>query len=125
MTLQPWPHIGDEALASYKVFDVRRATRRSPRTGAERGFFLLDTPDWVNIVALTERDELIMVRQYRHGTREFSLEIPGGLIDAGECHPEQAAARMRELCSPIPPVKTSASQRPSAATYAPTYFLTR
>jgi 8-oxo-dGTP pyrophosphatase MutT (NUDIX family) len=95
MTLRPWEHLGEESLLRYKVFDVVKARRRSPRTGVDIGFFLVRTPDWVNVVAFTAAEELILVRQYRHGTREFSLEIPGGLVDAHE--PDPAAAAAREL----------------------------
>lgn len=95
MTPQPWQELGDESLVRYKVFDVVKARRRSPRTGIDIGFFLVRTPDWVNVVALTTDDELVLVRQYRHGTRELSLEIPGGLIDPHET--DAAAAAAREL----------------------------
>lgn len=95
MTLRDWEQIGEESLVRYKVFDVVKARRRSPRTGVDIGFFLVRTPDWVNVVALTEDDEMLLVRQFRHGTRETSLEIPGGLIDPHETDP--AAAARREL----------------------------
>jgi ADP-ribose pyrophosphatase len=93
MTLRDWDELGEERLALYKVFDVVKARRRSPRTGLDIGFFLVRTPDWVNVVALTGRDELVLVRQYRHGTKRVSLEIPGGIIDPHEREPMQAAAR--------------------------------
>lgn len=93
MTLRDWEHLGEESLVHYKVFDVVKARRRSPRTGLDLGFFLIRTPDWVNVVALTTRDELLLVRQFRHGTRELSLEIPGGLIDPHEDDPADAARR--------------------------------
>jgi 8-oxo-dGTP pyrophosphatase MutT (NUDIX family) len=93
MTLRDWEHVGEERLCRYKVFDVVKARRRSPRTGGEIGFFLVRTPDWVNVVAFTEHDELILVRQFRHGTERVSLEIPGGLVDPHEQDPVEAAAR--------------------------------
>lgn len=95
MALRDWEHLGEEPLVRYKVFDVHKARRRSPRTGLDIGFFLVRTPDWVNVVALTEAEELVLVQQYRHGTQEMSLEIPGGLIDPHERDP--AAAARREL----------------------------
>jgi 8-oxo-dGTP pyrophosphatase MutT (NUDIX family) len=95
MTLRAWERLGEESLVRYKVFDVVKARRRSPRTGVDIGFFLVRTPDWVNVVAFTADQELILVRQYRHGTDEFSLEIPGGLVDPHE--PDPAAAAAREL----------------------------
>lgn len=93
MTLRDWEHLNEVPLVRYKVFDVHKAVRRSPRTGVDIGFFLVRTPDWVNVVAITTAEELVLVRQYRHGTRTFSLEIPGGLIDAHEDDPALAAVR--------------------------------
>lgn len=93
MTLRDWQRLGDEILARYKVFTVRRSRRRSPRTGADIGFFLIDTADWVNVVAITARDELVLVKQFRHGSERVSLEVPGGLIDPHDGDPAAAAAR--------------------------------
>ena len=56
-------------------------------------FFLLDYPDWTNVVAVTDDDEIVMVRQYRHGVGRELLEIPGGVIDATDASPEAAARR--------------------------------
>lgn len=93
MTISDWERLGDETLMNYKVFRARRSRRRSPRTGQEIGFFLLDTPDWVNILPLTPDGQIVMIRQFRHGTDRVSLEIPGGLVDPHEKDPLEAAAR--------------------------------
>lgn len=93
MTPQPWEKLGDDTLARHLVFHVRRSRQRSPRTGVEIPFFLIDTADWVNIVPITTEGELLFVRQYRHGSERVSLELPGGLIDPGETDPLQAAKR--------------------------------
>ncbi|MBM4061713.1 MAG: NUDIX hydrolase [Planctomycetes bacterium] len=93
MTIRNWERLGDEVLARYKVFEVRKSRRRSPRTGADIGFFLIDTKDWVNVVALTPQQEIVLVRQFRHGSEKVSLEIPGGIVDAHETDPAAAAAR--------------------------------
>jgi 8-oxo-dGTP pyrophosphatase MutT (NUDIX family) len=66
----------------------------SPRTGDPHPFYRIESPAWVNVVALTDQDELVMVRQWRHGARAVTLEIPGGLVDPGET---PAAAAAREL----------------------------
>jgi ADP-ribose pyrophosphatase len=47
-------------------------------------YYVLEYPDWANAVALTEDNKIIMVRQYRHAAGVISLEIPGGVIEAGE-----------------------------------------
>jgi ADP-ribose pyrophosphatase len=66
----------------------------SPSTGDSHPFYRIESPAWVNVVALTERDELVMVRQWRQGLRAVTLEIPGGLVDPGET---PAVAGAREL----------------------------
>jgi 8-oxo-dGTP pyrophosphatase MutT (NUDIX family) len=90
----PWRVLADDHLQHCKVFDVHRATMESPRTGDPHPFYRIESPAWVNVVALTDQDELVMVRQWRHGARAVTLEIPGGLVDPGET---PAAAAAREL----------------------------
>lgn len=55
-------------------------------------FYLLDFPDWAQVVALTSDDRIVLVRQYRHGIGRVTLELPGGIVDPGET-PLEAAAR--------------------------------
>jgi len=57
-------------------------------------YYVLEYPNWVNAVALTEDNKIIMVKQYRHAANIVSLEIPGGVIDGDE---EPAFAMRREL----------------------------
>ncbi len=89
----PWPTLATEWLADYRVFRVRRIVRRSPRTGREHDFYVLDTPGWVQIVALTPDQQLILVEQFRHGTEAVELEVPGGVMDAADPSPEATAVR--------------------------------
>lgn len=93
MTPRPWHKLGDETLARHLVFHVRRSRQRSPRTDAVIPFFLVDTADWVNILPITVDDEVVFVRQWRHGSERVSLELPGGMIDPGELEPRDAAVR--------------------------------
>jgi len=74
------------------IFDLHRHQRTHPER-PPHDFFVLDVPDWVNIVPLTSKDEVIMVRQFRHGIEGFTLEIPGGMIDPDDRHPRAAARR--------------------------------
>jgi ADP-ribose pyrophosphatase len=57
-------------------------------------YYVLEYPNWVNAVAITEDNKVLMVRQYRHAAGIVSLEIPGGVIDGDE---EPQAAMLREL----------------------------
>jgi 8-oxo-dGTP pyrophosphatase MutT (NUDIX family) len=88
-----WTVLETEKLNSLRLFDIYRERKRSPRTGAEHDFFVLEGVDWCNIVPLTDAGEVVMVRQYRHGTREVTLEIPGGMVDAEDPSPLEAARR--------------------------------
>lgn len=89
---RPWRILREEHLQHCRVFDVHVATMESPHTGSAHPFYRIESPAWVNVVALTPQDELVMVRQFRHGSRIVTLEIPGGIVDPGES-PETAAAR--------------------------------
>ena len=91
-TPQPWEVVETKELQQCKVFAVSRSMARSPLTGEIHPFFRIDAGDWVNVVPITADDELVLVRQYRHGSREITLEIPGGIVDPGEA-PAEAAAR--------------------------------
>jgi len=87
-----WRALETEALQDCAVFRVSRTLTESPNTGERHSFFRIDSADWVNVVPVTSAGEIVMVRQYRHGLREVTLEIPGGMVDAGEA-PADAAAR--------------------------------
>ncbi len=76
------------------MFDVSRSFTQSPRDGRVHAFYRIDAADWVNVVPLTAQGEIVMVRQFRHGLRRNTLEIPGGIVDPGE---EPGAAALREL----------------------------
>ena len=90
--IKPWPCIRSQPGGSFRVFSVRTDTAISPRTGREHDFHIIESREWVNIIPLTSDHRVVMVRQYRHGSRTVTLEIPGGLVDPGET-PEAAASR--------------------------------
>jgi 8-oxo-dGTP pyrophosphatase MutT (NUDIX family) len=87
-----WRRRSSEIIADCRVFQVRRDLSISPHKGSEHDFFVLESSDWINIIPLTANNEVVMIEQYRHGSEEVTLEIPGGMVDAGES-PQDAAAR--------------------------------
>ncbi|MFH2006299.1 MAG: NUDIX hydrolase [bacterium] len=91
--LKTWPALHTEKISENRVFSLIRRRARSPRTGLDHDFFLLTTPTWINIVPITRSGELVLVRQYRQGVEDFTLEIPGGMMDPRDGAPEDAAAR--------------------------------
>jgi ADP-ribose pyrophosphatase len=89
-----WHRLRSEPHAETRIFDVVRAIYQHPAREREQSFFVINAPDWVNVVALTPEHHLVLVRQFRYGTDDFSLEVPGGVIDPGE---DPVAAGVREL----------------------------
>ena len=81
-----------------RVLSVWEAASRSPR-GDSHVFTVFDAADWAIIVPVMETQrgrEFVMVRQWRHGSRELSLEFPGGVFEPGENALEAAARELRE-----------------------------
>ena len=91
-----WQRKRSEQLADCRVFQVRRDVSANPRDGFEHNFYVIEAPDWINIIPLTVNDEVVMIEQYRPGTDEITMEIPGGLVDEGESPREAAAREMLE-----------------------------
>jgi len=89
-TVETWETIESKEIADCRVFKVREDTARNgDRTGK---FYVIENPDWVNVIAVTKNSEVVLIEQFRHGTGEVILEIPGGMMDDGE-NSEQAARR--------------------------------
>lgn len=91
--IRPWKQTGTKPLGDFRIFTVRSDRKVSPRTQAEHDFFVIDCANWVNVVAVTPEQELVMVEQYRHGSNTVELEIPGGMIDRQDASPVAAGAR--------------------------------
>jgi 8-oxo-dGTP pyrophosphatase MutT (NUDIX family) len=88
-----WHELSRRTVFQCRIFDVETSRARSPVDASEHEFFRVLCQDWVQIVPVTPADEVVMVRQYRHGSSSLTLEIPGGLVDDGE---SPAAAALRE-----------------------------
>lgn len=93
--IKPWKKVGSTPIGDFRIFKLRSDRSISPRTGKEHDFFVLDCPGWVNVIAVTPDQNLVMVDQFRHGSNTVELEIPGGVMDAGETDP--VATGVREL----------------------------
>jgi ADP-ribose pyrophosphatase len=91
--IQPWPKISSKPLGDFRIFSVRSVTKRSPRTGLDHEFFVIDSVNWVNVIALTPNRQMVLVEQYRQATDTVELEIPGGMIDPADNSPEAAGGR--------------------------------
>ena len=92
MSPKPWEIVSSTKDRSYRVFNLRTDLAISPRTGKEHHFFIIESTPWVNVIPLTPQNEVVLVKQYRHGTQNVTLEIPGGLVETSDS-PEGAAKR--------------------------------
>lgn len=91
--LDPWREVSRETVADGRIFTLDRTIAVSPVDGEPRPFHRIESVDWVQILPITADDEAVLVRQYRHGAQRITLEMPGGLVDAGE---DPATAALRE-----------------------------
>lgn len=88
---------GYKVLSSKYLFrrpwlTVREDSLRLPDGRINPEYYILEYPDWVNIIAITKEGDFVMERQYRHGIRATFYEIPAGVIEKGES-PLDAAKR--------------------------------
>jgi ADP-ribose pyrophosphatase len=93
--IRPWLKTGSKRLGDFRVFNLRADRKISPRTGEAHEFVVLECPDWVNVIALTPDNQLVMLEQFRHGSDTVELEIPGGVMDPHDISP--VATAIREL----------------------------
>ena len=90
---RPWTIEEKQELLTTSIYTVTARLATSPRTGLRHQFVVLEAPEWVNVVPLTTDGKVVLVEQYRQGTGELTLEIPGGMVDPCDASPTQAARR--------------------------------
>lgn len=86
---------GLETVHDWGYSRLVRRTVESP--GGERfARTYVDSPGAVGVVALTERDEIVLVNQYRAPVDGYVLEIPAGMRDVDDEPPMETARRELE-----------------------------
>lgn len=90
---RPWKVLKSENILHIGPWlNVRQETVQLPSGAEIPTWFVLEFPDWINVIAITDDGQIIMEDQYRHGLGVTHFEIPAGVIDPGET-PLQAAQR--------------------------------
>lgn len=89
---RPWELIRSEQGPNLVIFQTRYDWVKNPRNARSLKAVILETADWVNIVAITPENKIVIVKQFRFGAAKTTTEIPAGAMVNGET-PEQAAAR--------------------------------
>ncbi|MBX2926613.1 MAG: NUDIX hydrolase [Saprospiraceae bacterium] len=91
-----WRLLRSESGPHIKLFQVRYDWMLNPRNGAEERMVILEGRDSANVIAITPEEQVLFVRQYRFGIQADTLELPGGLMEAGEALQTAAARELVE-----------------------------
>src|SRR5688572_24967533 len=84
MAVEVWEVVSSEIVGDHDVFKVRRNVMRSPRTGDEHEFHMLEVPMCVKVIPVTADGRIVLVEQYRQAVQRASLEFPAGVMEDGE-----------------------------------------
>ena len=90
--LENWKYQSTRSLRDFRVVSVQERTYEHVPTGTHKNYVVCDSLDWVFVIPVTPKNEVVFIRQFRHGRGEVVLEIPGGVMDPGET-PEITGAR--------------------------------
>lgn len=87
-----WKVLKDKKVYETPIFSLNEKEVLPDESDDPALFYVINAPEWINILALTAEKEIVLVEQYRHGIHESTLEIPGGMVDEDE-NPMEAAKR--------------------------------
>lgn len=91
-----WKVLSSEYLVKRPWLTARRDVAELPDGRINHEYYVLEYPDWVNIIAITKDGQIVMERQYRHALGKTCFELPCGVIEAGETPLEAARRELQE-----------------------------
>lgn len=91
-----WQLIKSEPAIDLNIVKVRHDFYKNPRNQKVVKTIAIENKDAVNVIAKTKSNHLILVKQFRFGVGDYTLEIPGGMVDEGEAIETAARREMRE-----------------------------
>lgn len=94
--LKKWQLREPQTIGEFGIFAVKKSFLHDPEGRPKRDVHTFSVRDWCNVVPVTADGRVLLVWQYRFGTGEFSLELPGGVIDAGEAPMKAAIRELKE-----------------------------
>ena len=94
---RPWKVLKRENILRIGPWlSVRQECVELPNGTQIPTWFVLEFPDWINVIALTKDGQMVLVDQYRHALGETHYELVAGVIDAGETPLEAAKRELSE-----------------------------
>jgi 8-oxo-dGTP pyrophosphatase MutT (NUDIX family) len=90
---QPWTVLGSTYLSRKPWMTLREDRVRLPGGALIDDYYVLEYPDWVNVVAVDRQGRVVLIRQYRHGIGAVHHELPAGVCDPDDPDPLETARR--------------------------------
>ena len=95
-TIEPWVTTDERVEYTTNIFKVLKRDMKIASENHSATFSILEAPDWINVIALTPDNEIVLVEQYRYGIEKPTLELPGGVCDPGESPLESSKRELLE-----------------------------
>lgn len=95
-TIEAWRTTSERVEYTTNIFKVLKRDMEIPSENHKATFSILEAPDWINVIALTPENNIILVEQYRYGIEKPTLELPGGVCDEGEDPKETSIRELKE-----------------------------
>lgn len=94
--VRPWRVLSEQVVVERRWLRVREQHVQLANGHEIEEFHVVDGPHWAGVMALTDAGEVVLVRQYRHGIEQGSLELPAGVIEPNEPTLHGAQRELRE-----------------------------
>jgi 8-oxo-dGTP pyrophosphatase MutT (NUDIX family) len=95
-SIEPWVTTKEELKYTTNIFKLLSRDMKLESEDHSATFSIIEAPEWMNVIPLTPDNEIVLVEQFRYGIEEPTLELPGGMVDAGETHDETARRELLE-----------------------------
>jgi len=79
-----WKQVNTKYIIKNRWISLRQDECQLPTKKTINDYYVLEYPDWVNVVAITCEQEVVLVKQYRHGLGQVTLELPSGVVEVSD-----------------------------------------
>lgn len=93
MRIEPWKVLKSKILVQDRWLTLRADTCETADGIRIDPYYVFEKKDWAHVMAFDAADRVLIVRQYRHGSRTITAELPSGVIDETDVSPLEAAKR--------------------------------
>ena len=98
--MKPWAKLSGRVVGDFRIFSLVEEEFLRPavdgRAEKTHPFYVILSCDWVNVVPITPQGRVLLIRQFRSGTEEITIEVPGGMVESTDVDPAETARRELE-----------------------------